>query len=699
MATLFMNPGKLSDKIKALRDFGDDAGSAKNNIDRTSFDLNDPMSGSGVDSFLTLISRRIDDLRATADRVESCKNTILRISDNQIAPMNADGEIEIDVHEGVRIDSPADLENWGAAMVDAKDLKDLKERKSSGRLPSGRRYEELLESIKKHKKNKAYANGLVFEIGPENLTQIPLSIKRAYTARDPVSGREDEAIPNSGLDMAKHLGGVLATASTTWDKKRSKEVSEALVNSVRNEKDWGRITVLNAMLGRQDANRDGVNDLSFGREFLVNLGRGMEELPWKDIKAASAREANGQIGGLGDHLPAQSSEPLQGVLDAMGADPGAAVEFLGGREGNAKDVARVRELMSRHDLGENEWTDTWSGLAASTSNKYARQVVDDDHPPTLESKQAAVIASGVVNGIGESGVKVSDRTQGNLSETLANYPYAADAAARQADDPRDMGPDLPDQKQSSGAPAWTAGTSYQPNFSTKGLAGVVREVSRDEGHLKTVADSVADLQRARMMFAAANYRTGGGASLEVAIEANSATRAFFLGASRAGVEGDAAETDKRNKIIIDALCAGSGFLPGPGEEVAKIWGYGIGRAADAGRTAMSEQLTQNLARALNESEGMMRDGNRASVVSTVVQLVSMGVIPAEQANAAVPGLVTEKGVDPTKLSPEALDRLYTKFVEDPDGQFDGAIRDSLGDAGTNYEVSYQRGNSSAGGSG
>lgn len=699
MTTVFMNPGKLSDKITALRDFGDDSTSAEKKIDQVSLDLNDPMSGSGVDSFLMLIGRKIDDLRATADRVESCKNTIVRLNNSKIVPMNADGEIEIDVPDAVQINSPTDLENWGAAMVDAKDLKDLKERKSSGPLPSGRRYEELLESVKKHKNNKAYANGLVFEVGPENLTQIPLSVTSAYTARDPVSGRETSAIPNAGLDMAKHLGGVLATASTTWDKKQSKEVSEALVNSVKNEKDWGRITVLNAMLGRQDANGDGVNDLSFGKEFLVHLGRGMEELPWKDIKAAAARQVNGHLGGLGEHLPGQSSEPLQGVLDAMGANPGAAVEFLGGREGNAKDVARIRELMSRHDLGENEWTDTWSELAASTSNKYANQVVDDDHPPTLESRQAAVIASGVVNGIGESGEKVSHRTRGNLSETIANYPYAADAAARQAADPRDMGPDLPDQKQSSGAPAWTAGTSYQPNFSTKGLAGAVREVSRDEDHLKTVATSMADLQRARMMFAAANYRRGGGAALEVAVEANSATRAFFLGASRAGVEGDAAETDKRNKIIIDALCAGSGFLPGPGEEVTKIWAYGLGRAADAGRTALSEQLTQNLSRALNASEGMMRDGNRASVVSTVVQLISMGVIPAEQANAAVPGLVTKTGMDPTKLNPEALDRLYTKFVEDPDGQLDRAIRDDLGDADTKYEDAYKRGNSSAGGGG
>ena len=51
--------------------------------------------------------------------------------------------------------------------------------------------------------------------------------------------------------------------------------------------------------------------------------------------------------------------------------------------------------------------------------------------------------------------------------------------------------------------------------------------------------------------------------LNNAIKANSATAAFFQGASRAVVEDDAEEVDNRNKTIVDTLFGLSSFIPGP----------------------------------------------------------------------------------------------------------------------------------------
>ena len=85
------------------------------------------------------------------------------------------------------------------------------------------------------------------------------------------------------------------------------------------------------------------------------------------------------------------------------------------------------------------------------------------------------------------------------------------------------------------------------------------------------------------------------------------------------------------------------------------------------QNATTDALTQHLSEAIDHSQMMREDANRATTVTTITQMIGLGIIPAGQANAAVPGLVDDDGVmDASKLDGAALDQLYDRFVTNGD---------------------------------
>ena len=74
--------------------------------------------------------------------------------------------------------------------------------------------------------------------------------------------------PNAGPELAELLGCMLATSSNTWSSDKAQQVAEGIRSSVDEEGEYGRITVLNAMIGGHDDDGNGVTDLCFGTEFL-----------------------------------------------------------------------------------------------------------------------------------------------------------------------------------------------------------------------------------------------------------------------------------------------------------------------------------------------------------------------------------------------------------------------------------------------
>ena len=73
------------------------------------------------------------------------------------------------------------------------------------------------------------------------------------------------------------------------------------------------------------------------------------------------------------------------------------------------------------------------------------------------------------------------------------------------------------------------------------------------------------------------------------------------------------------------------------------------------QNATTDALTQHLSEAIDHSQMMREDANRATTVTTITQMIGLGIIPAGQANAAVPGLMDDDGVmDASKLDGAAL---------------------------------------------
>ena len=254
---------------------------------------------------------------------------------------------------------------------------------------------------------------------------------------------------------------------------------------------------------------------------------------------------------------------------------------------------------------------------------------------------------------------------------------------------------------------WSYGMSYQPQFTSKGLSGVMQAISRDADDFQTVVDSVATLEQRRMTFEAGVISAatdGQGLSTDAtmptglnnAIKANSATAAFFQGASRAVVEDDAEEVDNRNKTIVDTLFGLSSFIPGPGGEVSRIWkdtwSFGKDSTKRIAQNAATQDFTEHLTNAIDESKIAKNDASRATTLTTITQMIGLGIISAGQANAAVPGLVGGDGIlDSSKLDGTALDTLYDRFVTNGDDTVNPDLHDQLTDAGDAYKTGYDRG--------
>ena len=101
-------------------------------------------------------------------------------------------------------------------------------------------------------------------------------------------------------------------------------------------------------------------------DFLTNLADKLEDRDPDALVPAYQVFANNKT---------STSDPMDGVLTAMGGNPQAAVEYLTPHGGSADDAARVEELMSHDDLGDNKWTDIWAKIAECTSSAYAGECV------------------------------------------------------------------------------------------------------------------------------------------------------------------------------------------------------------------------------------------------------------------------------------------------------------------------------------
>ena len=331
---------------------------------------------SGDNTYVPELGSAISTLYAVIDDLSYRRQQILDLNSNGLTTTNADGTVNYCLPDGVS-DTADNIEtyNFEVAATARADADALTQATTSndGKTDDGRTIDDIMASMTDNQDNPVYANAVITEIGPENLTSLPINAYRQLSSNYPdVKGRKAE-------DLASQLGTMLASASSIWNEEKSQEIADAISGSVDEENEYPRISALNAILGGHDDNGDGVSDLNFNDTFLVDLANELD-----DIDATAATQADtftipvdlvswfqyetftkGKDTNL--TLPGHSHDPMTGVLDAMGGNPGAALGYLAPAGGDGSvDTSRIDDLSAR-DWDEEGLSGFTAALAAGSS--------------------------------------------------------------------------------------------------------------------------------------------------------------------------------------------------------------------------------------------------------------------------------------------------------------------------------------------
>ena len=415
-----LNANNLRKKIKDIRDLADRAETAKTKIDEAFERESDPVS---PDDFLTQSNDGIQRVRTVADRVEKSMNTIISLNENGVGKMEGD-DYTLDIPDDAHVTDMKGLEDWAGKEQAAADAEDLQSYTKGTTRRTSRSYDEVIHSINKNKTNSQYAVAFIDSVGAENLTQIPLGVKTSMSreqCQDPI---------NAPGNLAILLGDVLSSASREWDESKSSDIAKKIAGSINDTSQANggensqRIKVLNAMMGGHDADGNGVNDLKFGKSFLVNLATEAEKIDYKmSMSLGMGRRRN--LSPEEKIINGQSADPLAGVLDAMGNNAEAALEFLApaksGEPGIA-DTTRLDRLTHRWDHLKADRIhferDGLSGLTAAIAAASQKRASTN----TAERSRADILSDDAIHFVAGNVNKdlYNDSSKKRLAVLLAN---------------------------------------------------------------------------------------------------------------------------------------------------------------------------------------------------------------------------------------------------------------------------------------
>lgn len=415
-----LNANNLRKKIKDIRDLADRAETAKTKIDEAFERESDPVS---PDDFLTRSNDGIQRVRTVADKVEKSMNTIISLNENGVGKMEGD-DYTLDIPDDAHVTDSNSLEDWAGKEQAAADAEDLQSYTKGTTRRTSRSYDEVIHSIDKNKTNSRYAVKFIDSVGAENLTQIPLGVKTS------MSREQCQDPTNAPGNLAILLGDVLSSASREWDESKSSDVAKKIAGSINDTSQANggensqRIKVLNAMMGGHDADGNGVNDLKFGKSFLVNLATEAEKIDYKmSMSLGMGRGRN--LSPEEKIINGQSADPLAGVLDAMGNNAEAALEFLApaksGEPGIA-DTTRLDRLTHRWDHLKADHIhferDGFSGLTAAIAAASQKR----ESTNTAERSRADILSDDAIHFVAGNVNKdlYNDSSKKRLAVLLAN---------------------------------------------------------------------------------------------------------------------------------------------------------------------------------------------------------------------------------------------------------------------------------------
>jgi len=421
MVNVYMNPENLEKRIAELEEYAQSAIEAQATVH--CMYLNDPIkTGESLGSLESAVVKAANEIKSHAEELRRCKTTMVNLNSNGVASHDLEGGISIEVpDDSAGLETTDKFQKWAQGATDANDLKFMKTQQI-GKLPSGRGRQEVINSLRAEKEDSTYANSFIDSLGAEKLVDMPSTLTQIFHGK------------NGTVEIEKSysamFGSLLATASQTWSKDKSESMSEKIMSSVTPnegaENKWKKVRYLNEMFKGTDVDENHINDLKFGKDFLVSMGDALEKLPWDKIHEKYNSDASTRY----DIAKGWSYDPLSGVLDAMGNNPEAAVQFLAPYDhdrstyddgGPKADTSRLDRLLTKRGWEPDGYSGLTGAIAAASSMRASDSAAVRESANQIAGRSLHFLAeNSTTSSVGKEDLYSMPGTKARVGMLLAN---------------------------------------------------------------------------------------------------------------------------------------------------------------------------------------------------------------------------------------------------------------------------------------
>ena len=457
MTFIKLDPNLMQGLIKNLESYADEAERARSNIHSSSVNNSHPVPEVDDATYLPAIyavtsadaptSRMMDTLNSMSinSNTGSSYNTTMGATINAlgevidglqerlqvIIDLNTDG-ISTTSSDGVPgyylPDGTADTvenvksyntEAVATARADADALTQATASRN-GTAEDGRTVDEILDSLTINQDNPVYGAAVVTEAGG---AQAYLDL--LYSVNDYYENDYKGECPEDHFQVASQVLGYVLAAASQWE---GETLADDLYETIDSQNGApGNMAAINMLLSAPAAH--------YGTDFLTNLADKLEDRDPDALVPAYQVFANNKT---------STSDPMDGVLTAMGNNPEAALEYLtpegdGSVDGNGVWVPGQTTVDRWTMLTSRDWDEDAPGLdaltavtgAASSFRNRAPSETDPDVPATADARAtyACGRAMSYFGGEGFTKKDFTDTMKRNLAVVVANSPEEVAAAA------------------------------------------------------------------------------------------------------------------------------------------------------------------------------------------------------------------------------------------------------------------------------
>ena len=505
---------------------------------------------------------------------------------------------------------------------------------------SAEQWDALLSRMQSYQDDSTYATALLSKIGKGRLLDLPTDIADQFDYTSQQTGTVRSKRPDAGTDLADALGHVLASASKTWSADEANEYGNGLVDEAEKKGKDRRICALNRMLlasQETDIDGDGAMEqvgLDYNDDMLVTMAQRLEKFDPQDVGFFD--KENWDLSRT--DLPVVGpNRPLDGIVHAMTGNTSAADTWLTVHEENGdvdpnKTAERTAALAAKSEIGDNQWTNDWTLLAAQEAiagNSGTPEVGDG-------TAQAAIVAGaldavgegGKVGGSGQDKITLSDAARNAASIALSSYPYGFQRSA--------LTEDRKGRTVGMGDGSWAGDMPDQPLLTNKALANLVGQVGENNAALARLAGSQEAFNKIQTTGEAAKDDPQ---PLSTALNDQANARGFVAGAIARQHEDDAKAKDERVGAWAKAASTAVNAVPLPQAKGAGV----ILKAAttysmNAGKSAISDGIEKGSKAAFGgeedktkiDEQAIRSAGTSNSTVTGTLSLLNNNVYTQEK---------------------------------------------------------------------